>query len=671
MSDSADSPEHCLPLGKFRSVEIEASLEFGGISILHAGDISVEDQHLLRGMQIDNITADHVVVEGTYGGEPQFTREQRRAAPEQFLRGIGERVDAGGSVLVPAFSLGRAQELVGMLVDWNDRTGRSVPIWTVGLVNAINEISSEYLQYLPKVRDNPFARVSVFPSSRSRMSDDERREEYARVFFEIARQSPCVVIASHGMMTENTGSYLIGRAIIGGNDPRHAVFLCGYMDPRTPGFRLRHQSNASVIDYGVHDPLVRRITSEHIQFHRLTAHASYEELVEVAVTVAKKSITFIHGDGAGLDLLKADVEKRLQSSGRSVTVRAPAIGERFLLARVHPPANWYQEFSERAAKSDFLSPGRKFDRATGFSVRGLTEDRRWALIPIGLDAGPLALEHDRIDLNRVERLDIKPYRGQSVSVFDRDLGHGDLSRIRWSEPGRAIWVVIARDPSGQPVRAELSVSCGAQMRATRGALEANSPVLELEIGGNLEPTFVGITNGWNGRQLLVDSVEWDGEARLMRIRLSGSVAVGIIEDLIVSLRWPNGFIQNGPGLGGITFEPRIEFRPTPVSVGMPSSVEVHSIPAPVRARVGGQLVYLEEHNVSFIPTRPGELAVELEYQTVDGDREWRKIGAVIVQPGASVNVPAAVDVGRDLHVTIRDLAPKLSGEVIAEQEHAV
>ena len=41
MSDSADSLEHCLPLGKFRSVEIEASLSAVGratTQIIHLGD---------------------------------------------------------------------------------------------------------------------------------------------------------------------------------------------------------------------------------------------------------------------------------------------------------------------------------------------------------------------------------------------------------------------------------------------------------------------------------------------------------------------------------------------------------------------------------------------------------------------------------------------------------
>ena len=191
--------------------------EFGGVSILHTGDISVEDQHLLRGMPVDELSADHVVMEGTYCGEPNFTRADRRAAASKFLSALAERVDAGGSVLVPAFSLGRAQELVGMLVDWNEQTGRSVPIWTVGMVNKLNEVSAAYPAFLPGLCGNPFTKVRPFPLSRKKdATEEERRTEYARVFFDLAQQAPCVVIASHGMMTEGTGSYLIGARHSGG-----------------------------------------------------------------------------------------------------------------------------------------------------------------------------------------------------------------------------------------------------------------------------------------------------------------------------------------------------------------------------------------------------------------------------------------------------------------------
>ena len=188
------------------------------------------------------------------------------------------------------------------------------------------------------------------------------------------------MIASHGMMAEGTGSYLIGRAVLGSDDQRHAILLTGYMDPRSPGFRLRHQRNEAVIDFGPGDAITRRIPSENIQFYRLTSHASYEELVEVAISIPKRSVTFIHGDGQGLDGLIAYLRGRLEATGRNLVLRAPAIGERVLIDRVQPPDNWDVETSDPGGATPSLGPGRKFDRDTGLSVRGLTADRRWALI---------------------------------------------------------------------------------------------------------------------------------------------------------------------------------------------------------------------------------------------------------------------------------------------------
>ena len=144
-----------------------ARFELSGLSILHTGDISVEDQHLLRGMRVADVAADHVVMEGTYCRDVDFERSQRRAAVEQFLTALAERIDAGGSVLLPAFSLGKAQELVALLVNWNEQSGRSVPIWAVGMVNRINEVSAAHASFLPGLVGKPFALAKPFPSPAS------------------------------------------------------------------------------------------------------------------------------------------------------------------------------------------------------------------------------------------------------------------------------------------------------------------------------------------------------------------------------------------------------------------------------------------------------------------------------------------------------------------------
>jgi predicted metal-dependent RNase len=498
-----------------------AYLEFGDITILHTGDISVEDQHLLRGMRTDERVAHHVIVEGTYCGEPQFSREQRRAATDEFLSSIKERLDAGGSVLIPAFSLGRAQELVGLLVDWMDRTKRDIPIWTVGLVNVLNDVSAAHPEFLPKMSGNPFARVRRFPSPFSKeLTNEQRRDEYGRIFFEIANKAPSIVIASHGMMAQNTGSYLIGRAILTGEDPRHGICLCGYMDPRAPGFRLRHQVQEPVIDYGIGDSVTRTIPPERVSYFRLTAHASYEELMEVALRIPTRSITFIHGEGEGLDHLRADLLKRYEALGRQMPVRVPAIGERVLLDRTAYPSNWTDEPFATELEQESLGPGRKFIQQTGLSVRGLTEDKRWALIRIGATSAVLALEHDHISSSRIEAVELRPQRGNAVMAYNREQAIGNLARIEWSEPGPVTWAIWARDPGDTLVPSELRVFYGTELRPVRSSVSAGSAVLEVEIGGaSYAPQFQALTLGEKGSAIKTGAAEWDPAARILSIPL--------------------------------------------------------------------------------------------------------------------------------------------------------
>lgn len=633
-------------------------LEFSGMSIIHTGDISVEDQHLLKGMQIHESAADHVIMEGTYCGEPTFTREHRRKAVHEFLAGIEERITAGGSVLVPAFSLGRAQELVGMLVDWNDHTGRDTPIWTVGLVNTLNDVSASLPEFLPLLKGTPFKRVKGFPQITGKTLE-QRRDEYAREFFRIAQIAPSVIIASHGMMTENTGSYLIGRAILTGGDPRHAIFLCGYMDPRTPGFRLRQQCEAAVIDFGLKDTVNRTIPKERIQFHRLTAHASYEELVQVASRVPSKTLTFIHGDGDGLDSLRLEVLKDLEGQNRSVQIRAPAIGERFLLQRVPPPADWANELNDDPiAVSDSIGPGRFFDRTTDLTVSGLTPNRRWALIPLGRGSVVLRLERDRVSGDRIDRIQLRPRFGTVTVAFDRARNPGPPDRIEWSEPGSVKFEIFARDPKGQPVKSSFPFSCGAEVRLISSVISAMAPVVEFEIGGTSTPEFIEATYSQQGKKLDVNKAEWDAESRVMRLTLPPT-SVGPIENCTVSLRWPNGFPQHGPNSWDITAEPAVTVLPSPVKVGVKADIKFSSSPLPNSARVGGQLALLHDDRIEFTPRYPGLTAIEFEYVQPESTNasEWREVAVIDVKAAVNVDLPYAICASKELVVEIREVEP--------------
>lgn len=627
-------------------------MAFGSTSIFHTGDISVEDQYLSHGMAVNDCIADHVVMEGTYCGEPEFTREDRRAAVERFLSSLEKQLEGGGSVLVPAFSLGRAQELVGLIVDWRERTGRNVPIFTVGLVNVLNEISAAHPEFLPGLKGKPFSKVREFP--RVKGDGDARRIAFANAFARIASQSPSIVIASHGMMAENTGSYLIGRAILTGDDRRHAIFLCGYMDPRTPGFRLRTQCDAPTIEYGMGDLIARNIPSENIQFHRLTAHASYDELCEVAVRAPARSVTFIHGDGVGLDRLKADVETRLVAVGKDVRVRAPGIGERFELARVPRTIEW--DLQQRGRAEPALGSGRRLEgQRRGLSVGGLSEDRNWALVPVGSSVSTLSLELDRVALSAISRVEIRG-GGHRATAYERG-GQGELSRIEWGVLGRATWIVDGEDPGGAVTSASFQVAYGAEFRPVRRVLDAVQPVLEFQVGGTHTPSaiYVGDASGW---ALSITEQEWHEPARLLRVRLS-PFGVGPIRDLRLKVRWPDGFVQDGPALGDFEAVPAVEFRNSTASAAIAIVLPLKAVPTPLAARVGKVRATITPTTIAFTPRHPGLNAVELQYRSPGGETTWREVASVDVRPSALLSVSPVVAVGSQTSVTVSSVDSRL------------
>ena len=237
----------------------------------------------------------------------------------------------------------------------------------------------------------------------------------------------------------------------------------------------------------------------------------------------------------------------------------------------------------------------------------------------------LALDHDRIDTSRIDRVELRPERGELKIVFDRARGEGDLSRLTLDEPGKFAWLVTARDPNGQAIRANLTIFCGVEARPVRTALDAALPVIELEIGGTLEPRLLDVTVGRQGRRIEIEDHAWDSAARLLRIRLQSFTALGSLDDVHLRLGWPNGFVQSEPSIGSFTLEPRVHFESTPARVGTPALARIRSAPAPVRARVGGQLAPWDGNGAHFFPKQPGVVAVELEYETLSGAQEWREV----------------------------------------------
>ncbi|MEM2043443.1 MAG: MBL fold metallo-hydrolase, partial [Candidatus Caldarchaeum sp.] len=104
----------------------------GDKTLVYTGDFTTVRTRLLDGADTALGTVDAVVIESTYAHEDHMPRQELE---KEFVKSCKEVVDDGGVVLVPAFSVGRAQEIICILTAHNFKH----PVWLDGMAKKAME----------------------------------------------------------------------------------------------------------------------------------------------------------------------------------------------------------------------------------------------------------------------------------------------------------------------------------------------------------------------------------------------------------------------------------------------------------------------------------------------------------------------------------------------------
>ena len=199
--------------------------------------------------------ADVLVLESTYGDRLHEDRNTRQGRLEQL---IDKALEDKGTVLIPAFSLGRTQELLYELEDILHRKGLS---GALAVDPASDEASMVDWPQLPIILDSPLASrfTRVYQSFSDYWSEDAReRLQQGRaplgfsqlitvdshashlqvVNYLTSTARPAIVIAGNGMCA---GGRIVNylKAMLG--DSRHNVLFVGYQARGTPGAAIQMQ----------------------------------------------------------------------------------------------------------------------------------------------------------------------------------------------------------------------------------------------------------------------------------------------------------------------------------------------------------------------------------------------------------------------------------------------
>jgi Cft2 family RNA processing exonuclease len=219
--------------------------------------------------------ADLLVIESTYC---QRTHRDRDSQVTDLVRSIEEVVAAGGRVLIPAFGLGRAQEVALIMREHLP----DVPVLVDGLARPISEIYQ-------RVAD-----LDIFGGMVQRVDDKRDRLRHMRSFHS------GVIITTSGMLT---GGFAVPWAQQVLPDAHSALFVCGYQDEESPGRELQRlaerddpTASATLSLYTEAGPADVQVAAR-VETYSLSAHADRNGLTNIIDELSPQRTMLVHGLG--------------------------------------------------------------------------------------------------------------------------------------------------------------------------------------------------------------------------------------------------------------------------------------------------------------------------------------------------------------------------------------
>ena len=270
-------------------------LRSGPATVFHTGDICMEDHFSIPSARLPDVKdIDLLIMEATLADQqPQPFSDSIKTMVETINETTLER---GGSVLIPTYALGQAQEIILGLKHYGKEYGlkKDVFIYVDGSVVTTSErLYAEQIGYMkPYLQHGDPREVFFSDNIRAVANDDKARERILT--------NPCAVIASPVTMQGGASAFYRRRLE---KDEKNAVIL---------------PSNAAA-SYGAHraEGEEERWRVERVSF---AAHCTQDELLDITRKLSPRQIILIHGSRRRI----SDLAFRLAPDHK---IHTPTVGE--------------------------------------------------------------------------------------------------------------------------------------------------------------------------------------------------------------------------------------------------------------------------------------------------------------------------------------------------------
>jgi len=216
----------------------------GLYNVAFSGDIHYEDTRLFNGAVNNFPRVETLVLEATYGGRDDYQTDQEDS--ERKLKHVLKNtLERDGKVLIPAFAVGRSQEIM-LVLEEAMREGEipEVPIHLDGMIWEATAIHTTYPEYL---RDDLRERIfhddaNPFLSEQFNHIDGGEEERQ-----EVSDGGPAIILSTSGML--EGGPIRSWLEHLGG-DPNSTLVFVGYQAQGTLGRRIQNGWEEIPVGYG-------------------------------------------------------------------------------------------------------------------------------------------------------------------------------------------------------------------------------------------------------------------------------------------------------------------------------------------------------------------------------------------------------------------------------------
>ncbi len=300
-----------------------ARVQTGGLTILFGGDLGRFDRPVLPDPTMVE-HADYLLVESTYGNRVHADDDDG----EKLASVIRETAERDGRVIIPAFAIGRVEDLIWWIRKLEE--GKRIPILPVFVDSPMASAALE--RYRERVNEldpdlHPEERDETAPHGPAAHEDAARRRAHAQRERDLCAfcthkfkavsstqeskdltrsKKPAIIISSSGMATGGRVLHHLKAAL---PDTRNTVLLVGFQAEGTRGRRLVNGEKTLRI-HGIDVPVNARVE----QLESMSAHADSREIMRwLRGFKAPPTRTFlVHGEPSAMQALHGTITNELK-----------------------------------------------------------------------------------------------------------------------------------------------------------------------------------------------------------------------------------------------------------------------------------------------------------------------------------------------------------------------